>query len=222
MDQLRAQLSNVAAEEILNSAPGGRYLALRAIRAIAEKRELTPHQENMAIYLLSRRLVDFSESKGGWVFYPFGKQLWEMYSSTEEADMKYDWAETAKKAAKRIKRFKKGDKVIHYTEVSWVGDKSVTTPKVFNVVRYYPTKEDATGPIPPVFLKGGIKKNYQMVIAKDKGGDPYFFAFDANGNAVFFPLWMNHHQFKRAMSYEHNESLEQSMLGMLIEELRYG
>lgn len=219
MDQLSPQLSKTAGEEILNSAPGGRYLALRTLRAIAEKRELTPHQENMAVYLLSRRLVDFSESKGGWGFYPFGKQLWEMYSSTEEGDMKTDWAETAKRAAKAIKPFKKGNKVIHYNETSWVGDKSTTTPKVFKVAIHYPTKEHAMGPIPTTLLKG-VKRNYQVVIAMDKTNHPYMFVFDARGHAVFFPLWMKPHQFKRAKSYE--ESTEQGMLGMLIEELRWG
>lgn len=83
----------------------------------------------------------------------------------------------------------------------------------FKVVRTYPTKGDADGPFPRDLLRL-IKKGGGAVLLKaGKGaGAPghYFMALDASGKRDGFPVWLKPAQYKRAMSYEYSEGIEEA------------
>ena len=101
-----------------------------------------------------------------------------------------------KRKARRLKehQVQAGDAVRHV-----YGDGKAI---VLTVERYYPTKEDADGPLPRSLLRGLKKKGGSAAIAKDEKGSPFvvYYQDEAKDGA---PLWMRPAQYKRAMEYEY-------------------
>ncbi len=99
----------------------------------------------------------------------------------------------AKRAKEQIHKYDGGD-VIYYNEISYDTDEegnevSSSDRKIFKVLAKYPTKSDAAK-IFPRRLLNGVEKTDQIVVAKDKVGQPYMFTFSKNGIATAFPVWI--------------------------------
>jgi len=73
----------------------------------------------------------------------------------------------------------------------------------FKVVRVYPTKDHADGPLPSSLLRLMKKSGGGVLLKKQSDGEPYFLYLGAGGKADGAPIWLKPQQYKRIMSYEY-------------------
>jgi len=86
-----------------------------------------------------------------------------------------------------------------------VGDVVKLDDSKFKILREYPTKEDADGPLPRDLLRlvprGGGACIAKMVSGSGSPGH-YVIYKDAQGKISGAPVWMKPMQYERAMQYE--------------------
>ncbi len=92
--------------------------------------------------------------------------------------------------------------------------------ETYKVIRHYPSKGDADGPLPRALLRM-VPRGGGAAIAKGPQGH-YVIYLDRSGKIDGAPVWLKPAQYKRAMSYEYSEEREMGNLDQLIEDLRSG